>query len=186
MLSLLWLLFLLQISRHFAHSIYVLNCVQCVHQSINECASIFAKPHYFFSSFWLVGGYTFSLSLPLILLQFSFLCVGCVFFSWSENALRPDCFIYLCNIHFGSYTIHRGFHICNHHRHINNFVHGSMLLWRSSVRFFSVSLRVSFLHHNLTMHNRFGTAMIYKLCSFVIVCFVIWASAHTFNTKIIR
>lgn len=112
MLSLLWLLFLLQISRHFAHSIYVLNCVQCVHQSINECASIFAKPHYFFSSFWLVGGYTFSLSLPLILLQFSFLCVGWLcFFSWSENALRPDCFIYLCNIHFGSYTIHRGFHI---------------------------------------------------------------------------
>lgn len=134
----------------------------------------------------LVGWWIYFFSLSLILLQFSFCVLVVGFFSWSENALRPDCFIYLCNIHFGSYTIHRGFHICNHHRHINNFVHESMLLWRSSVRFFSVSLRVSFLHHNLTMHNRFGTAMIYKLCSFVIVCFVIWASAHTFNTKIIR
>lgn len=135
---------------------------------------------------WLVDILFLYLSLSFSCNFRFYVLVGCVFFSWSENALRPDCFIYLCNIHFGSYTIHRGFHICNHHRHINNFVHGSMLLWRSSVRFFSVSLRVSFLHHNLTMHNRFGTAMIYKLCSFVIVCFVIWASAHTFNTKIIR
>lgn len=70
---------LLQFSRSFAHSIYVRNCVQCVHQSINECASIFAKPHYFFG--FVLVGFVCELCdctlLLAILFSFAIFCCCC-------------------------------------------------------------------------------------------------------------
>lgn len=98
-----------------------------MHQSINECASNFAKPHYFFALV-LVGLYIYSFFFLLLSVGFGVQLIAMLLprvFFFSENTLRADCFIYLCNIHFGpnchasriAHTVIIG--------NINNFVHVS-------------------------------------------------------------
>lgn len=100
-----------------------------------SCVIVHCCSRFFFLSPYFVVVAAVDVALPLSTVQ-------------SENALRSDCFIYLCNIHFGSVhqwhnedcthtDRHTHTHNHHHHRHINNFEHDSesMFLCELSVQF---------------------------------------------------
>lgn len=69
---------------------------------LNFCVPSHHTSVFLLDLFWLVCvWFVFVVAMIFFLVQSFF-----YYFVWSENALRSDCFIYLCNIHFGWYGIY--------------------------------------------------------------------------------